>query len=101
LSISNFIKYEKFDNTFINRFTIRGQKEKEKEYKKEKEKQQQVLYPSLEGNPDIEIPLQNSKSIVLKNINTHKCCSKTFVGVFCLCKKTAYHSIISQGILLS
>lgn len=35
-------------------FTIRGQKEKEKEEEKEKqkEKQQQVLYPSIEVNPD-------------------------------------------------
>lgn len=33
-------------------FTIRGQKEKEEEKEKQKEKQQQVLYPSIEVNPD-------------------------------------------------
>jgi DnaD/phage-associated family protein len=54
---------EEFDDTFMHRYTIRGQKEKQKEIEKEK-KQQKALNPNLENNPDIVNPLQNNQKDV-------------------------------------
>ncbi|MFP5111585.1 DnaD domain protein [Bacillaceae bacterium C204] len=53
---------EELDDPFLQRYTIRGQKEKEKKNKKENKKQQQEAFnPNLEKNPDIVNPLQSSQ----------------------------------------
>nr|WP_263326306.1 hypothetical protein [Neobacillus sp. Marseille-Q6967] len=41
---------EELDDTFMHRYTTRGQKEKEK---------QQALYPDIENNRDIQTPLRH------------------------------------------
>jgi DnaD/phage-associated family protein len=58
---------EEFDDTFMHRDTIRGQKEKQKENEKEKQ-QQKAFHPNIENNPDIENQLKNQKTIDVKEI---------------------------------
>nr|WP_263326286.1 DnaD domain protein [Neobacillus sp. Marseille-Q6967] len=56
---------EELDDTFMHRYTRRGQKEKENE--KEKQKQQKDFNPKIESNPDIENPI-NQKTEDVKEI---------------------------------
>ncbi|OIK13502.1 DNA replication protein DnaD [Bacillus sp. MUM 116] len=61
-----------FDDTFLQRQTIRGQKEKQKEKQKQKQKQKQqqkAFYPNIENNPDTENLIQsNQKTEDVKEI---------------------------------
>ncbi|MCM3568106.1 DnaD domain protein [Neobacillus mesonae] len=64
-------EYKEHDDTFLCRHTIRGQKEKEKQKEKQKQQQkkQEVLYPNIDNNPDIENSLQsNQKNEDVKEI---------------------------------
>ncbi|SMQ63587.1 DnaD and phage-associated domain-containing protein [Bacillus sp. OV166] len=57
---------EELDDTFMHRYTIRGQKEKENNNKKENKKQQQEAFnPKIEKNPDTE---NNQKVVDVKEI---------------------------------
>jgi hypothetical protein len=58
--------YEEFNDTFMYSDTMRGQKEEEN--KNEVEKQQQVLYPNIDKNREIESITELSKRFII-NIN--------------------------------
>ncbi|WP_256358115.1 DnaD domain protein [Bacillus sp. sid0103] len=54
---------EELDDPFMQRYTIRGQKEIKNIFKN-KQQQQEALNPNIEENPDIENPLQNNQKDV-------------------------------------
>jgi DnaD/phage-associated family protein len=53
---------EELDDSFLHRYTIRGQKEKQKENEKEKQ-QQKAFYPSIENNPGLENSFQSDQDV--------------------------------------